>query len=181
MQHPHPEISDEWNIQMIDTTKLTLQDIGRRVIFSREGRTDEGTIFSFSREKIDVVYGERDHATMTRPEDLTFKEEIKDSRPYTPEEVRAAFLRQLKNYAKYWATIPDTTPLERCEGLVFSILVIFDGESELPAMDIKFLPHPTDKDYHRQRGENWYEEGMSLYDGEDTVCLHEEFSRMKET
>jgi hypothetical protein len=53
-------------------SEVTFQDIGRKVRFQRDGRTDEGVIFSFSGDAVDVVYDENDHATWTRPEDLEF-------------------------------------------------------------------------------------------------------------
>jgi hypothetical protein len=94
------------------------------------------------------------------------------SRAYTAEEVREQLLAHIRHLARYWATIPDRqTPLERCEGLAFSILNIFDGTSSLPAFDIVLSPHPDDKAFHQSEGENWYEPGMMIND----CMLHELF------
>ena len=94
------------------------------------------------------------------------------SRAYTEDEVREQFLAHIRHLARYWATIPDRqTPLERCEGLAFSILNIFDGTTDLPAFDIVLSPHPDDKAFHQSEGKNWYEPGMMIND----CMLHELF------
>jgi len=94
------------------------------------------------------------------------------SRAYTEEEVRDEFLAHIRYLARYWATTPDRqTPLERCQGLAFSILNIFDGTSGLPAFDIVLSPHPDDKAFHQSEGENWYDPGMMIND----CMLHELF------
>ena len=63
-------------------------------------------------------------------------------------------------------------PLEKCNGLAFSILNIFDGTSiELPAMDIVLRPHEDDKEYLRGEGMDWFEDGMVIND----CYLHELF------
>jgi hypothetical protein len=54
---------------MIDPTTLTLADIGKEVIFRGK---QKGTIFSFSKTAIQVIYPPRDYATLTAPEDLEF-------------------------------------------------------------------------------------------------------------
>jgi hypothetical protein len=49
--------------------------------------------------------------------------------PTSAEEARDEFLNHLAKVAKYWARLPDLTPQERCDGVVFSILNMFDGTS----------------------------------------------------
>lgn len=84
-------------------------------------------------------------------------------RAKTAEECREEFLQYVRNIAEYWATLPDKTAQERCDGTVFSILNIFDGTStELPAMNISLLPHPDDKQYRIKNDENWYRKGMVI-------------------
>lgn len=56
---------------MIDSSKLTLEDIGRLVIFRGK---DMGTIFSFSKTSIEVIYPPATSTVLTRPEDLDFIE-----------------------------------------------------------------------------------------------------------
>ena len=54
---------------MIDPTKLTLEDIGREVIFRGK---DRGRIFNYSKSSIEVIYPPKTEALLTRPEDLDF-------------------------------------------------------------------------------------------------------------
>ena len=56
---------------MIDPTKLTVDDIGRTVMFRGK---DRGTIFSFSRTNIEVIYPPSTSTVLSRPEDLDFLE-----------------------------------------------------------------------------------------------------------
>jgi|TARA_Y100000310_G_scaffold54727_1_gene50147 hypothetical protein len=80
------------------------------------------------------------------------------------------FLAQLKRHAKYWADQEDITCRERCDGVIFSILNIFDGTTMLPAMDIVLRPHPDDKAHCQSEGLNWYEDGMII---NSDCMLHE--------
>ena len=82
-----------------------------------------------------------------------------EPRAYTTEEVRELFLKQVRESAHYWASLPGKTPQERCDGLAFTILNIIDGSTlPLPAFDLIPSPHPTDYQYHREHGENWFEQ-----------------------
>jgi len=93
------------------------------------------------------------------------------SRAYTPDEVRDMFLNQVRAYAAYWAEVPGKTEQERCDGLAFSLMNIFDGTSaELPAFDIVARPHPDDKSYQIEEGDNYIEDGTVL---NDNSMLHE--------
>ena len=86
-------------------------------------------------------------------------------RAKTAEEVRGEFLNYIRAISKYWASQPDKTPQEKCDGLAFSILVIFDGDTTaLPGFDIALSPHPDDKQYYIDHRENWYEPGMVIND-----------------
>ena len=79
---------------------------------------------------------------------------------YTPEEIQTQLIEHFKMLAKYWAELPDKTPKDRCDGLAFSILNIFDGTTAvLPAFDIVAKPHPDDKDFNIKNGERYYEDG----------------------
>lgn len=90
-------------------------------------------------------------------------------RAKTAEEVREEFLEYIHGVSKYWAEQENLTHQERCDGLAFSILNIFDGTTALPAMDIRLAPHPDDKDFHETQGEDWYEPEMFIND----CMLHE--------
>jgi hypothetical protein len=95
------------------------------------------------------------------------------SEAYTKEEVRDQFLHQVRGLAKYWSTVPGRTDLEKCEGLAFSIMNIFDGTSMvLPAMDITLRPHEDDKQFCIDNNEKYYEDGMVI---NDDCMLHERF------
>ena len=88
------------------------------------------------------------------------------SRAYTEEEVRQKFLDKLHQLSKYWATLETERSIqERCDGLVFSILNVFDGTTvDLPAMDISLSPHPDDKNFHKEEGTNWFKPKMVIND-----------------
>lgn len=87
------------------------------------------------------------------------------SKAKSAEEVRNELLAAIRRTAAGWAAVPDKTPAERCDGLAFSLLTIFDGETlGLPAFDISPAPHEDDKQYHIDLGEDWYEAGMVIND-----------------
>lgn len=94
------------------------------------------------------------------------------SRAYTEDEVRKHFLDQLKALADYWA-ITGQDPQDACEGLVFSILALLDGVALMPAFEVRLSPHPDDKQFHQDQGENWYEPGTEVTDG----SLHDAWSQ----
>lgn len=78
-------------------------------------------------------------------------------RAFTAEEVEKQFLTTVANYVEYWATLPNKTDREKVEGLAFSMLVILDGGSAtLPGFAVTPTPHESDKDYHIERGENYF-------------------------
>lgn len=98
------------------------------------------------------------------------------SRAYTEEEVRKMLVVHFRALSKYWATLDGLhspkTIQERCDGLVFSILITLDGASvDLPAFNLSPAPHPSDKQYHIDNGENWFDEDMVIND----CNLHEEW------
>ena len=96
----------------------------------------------------------------------------KKPRAKTELEVRKQFIQLIHAYAKYWGSIDAKTPTERCEGMAFVLLNIFDGTTaELPAMNISLAPHESDKEYCIEEGQNWYEPNMVI----NNCMLHEEF------
>jgi len=94
--------------------------------------------------------------------------------PYTKEEMRQMFLDHCKSIAFYWSHLEDKTPRERCDGVVFSMLNVFDGCSGgFPcAINLVMDPHPEDKDSTSLNGEYWVEPGQVI---NDDVMLHELF------
>jgi len=95
---------------------------------------------------------------------------------YTKEEVRAMVLDMVRGYASYWANEDRVkTEQERCDGLAFSIMNIFDGTTAaLPAFDIVARPHPDDKEYCISQGEKYFPDGMAI---NDDCMLHEMYHR----
>ena len=101
-------------------------------------------------------------------------------RPLTKEEVRDKFLNHLKCTAKYWAGLEDRTILEKIEGAIFSTLVVFDGESDLPSFIVAPLPNEADKKYYEEREENWFPENHnSKVECNIAGDLHHTFINMK--
>lgn len=94
--------------------------------------------------------------------------------PYTKEEMRQMFLDQLQSIASYWSQLDDLTPKEMCEGVVHSMLTIFDGcPGGFPcAINLVMEPHPEDKEYDISNDENWVEPGQVI---NDDIMLHELF------
>tara|TARA_R110000868_G_scaffold162439_1_gene393707 strand:+ start:40912 stop:41217 length:306 start_codon:yes stop_codon:yes gene_type:complete len=93
------------------------------------------------------------------------------SKAKSVEEVRKEFLYQVSAISSYWASLPNKTEIERCEGVAFSILNILDGCSSLPAFDLLVSPHEDDKQFNIDEGEDYYEDKMMI----NNCMLHEEF------
>lgn len=92
------------------------------------------------------------------------------SRAYTAEELRERFLDHVRHQIAYWEREGRApTAREKLEGLAFSIMNIFDGTTGLPAFDITAAPHPDDKQFNIDNGENWIEPGTVIND----CMLHE--------
>jgi hypothetical protein len=86
-----------------------------------------------------------------------------EPRAFTKTEVRDQVLEVMRSYAHYWATLPGKTSAERCEGLGFSLLNIFDGTTcGLPAFDLVTRPQSDAKDYDVSQGRDYYVEGAVL-------------------
>lgn len=90
-------------------------------------------------------------------------------RAMTTQEMREALLEHIRSMVHYWATTDLNRPefkaeltrrgeiRYRMEGLVHSILAMFDGCSVgIPALDITPSPHPDDEAFHRDNGDNWW-------------------------
>lgn len=92
------------------------------------------------------------------------------SNEITKEEARDNFLNSAKAIAFYWSNA-DVTKREACDGVVFSLMNIFDGTSgSFPcAIDLILRPHPDDKQYHIDEEEDYISDGMCI---NDDVHLH---------
>jgi hypothetical protein len=93
------------------------------------------------------------------------------ARPHTKEEMRQMFIDTCKAVAFHWSR-EERTPREMCDGVVFSILNIFDGCSgSFPsAINLVMEPHPDDKEYDISNDENWVKPGQVI---NDDVMLHD--------
>lgn len=97
------------------------------------------------------------------------------SREKTVDEVRKEFISHVAAMIRYWDT--QVTGDTRCklEGLAHSILAALDGcAGGLPGFIVAPCPHPDDKQYYIDEGENYYREI-----NDDDICdiagsLHEE-------
>jgi len=94
------------------------------------------------------------------------------SRAYTKEEARKKFLDQIHNTVDHWENESRAeTSKEKLDGLAFSILSMIDGSTmQIPSINIVLNPHTDDKEYHQEKGTNWFEEGMII---NDDCHLHE--------
>lgn len=93
------------------------------------------------------------------------------SKEYTAEEVREQLLDDMRGLIDFWLEVENKTRRELCEGVVFSILNIFDGTTISPAFDILVSPHPDDKEYRIKNKEDYYKEGQMIND----CMLHDEW------
>jgi hypothetical protein len=93
------------------------------------------------------------------------------SNPKTKEDMLKNFVSQVKCIARYWSTV-DASDLEKCEGVAFSIMNIFDGTcGGYPcSVDLVLRPHEGDKQYNIEEGDDYVVDGMCI---NDEVQLHE--------
>lgn len=108
---------------------------------------------------------------------------MSEPRAFTKEEMRARVLEHLAMVAHYWATIPNPSPngtvLDRCNGVVFSVLTMLDGvSSDLPGINLVMQPHMSDKASCIENGENWTEMDQVI---NDDVSLHDVWNRYAAT
>jgi|SRR5579875_117459 len=93
---------------------------------------------------------------------------------YSRAEVREKFRSGIRGIVDYWAMLPGKTDHERCEGVAFSILAAIDGcSAALPRFLLVPAPHPDDKRFCEQRGENWYPEPPAIAVCDISGRLHE--------
>lgn len=80
---------------------------------------------------------------------------------YTEDEMLIKVLTHLKVMRDYWATTkldPERDNIkERMDGLCFSFLSMLDGSAiDLPSFEVVPTPHPSDEEYLRDEGCNWW-------------------------
>ena len=102
-------------------------------------------------------------------------------RQYTEEEVREKLLTHIWAMIDYWTQVKQShnkSTREVVAGAMFSVLATLDGGSaELPAFIVAPCPHPEDKEYYQQNGENWFPENHTVDVQCDLGPLHETFHR----
>jgi hypothetical protein len=90
-------------------------------------------------------------------------------RQMTKDECVDKLLKQLAGISHYWATLPpnpnsplesdhvEKTPLDRCNGLVFSILAMLDGSNiGFPAFNLVPDPAKGDSEYLAAQGQHFW-------------------------
>ena len=94
------------------------------------------------------------------------------SQNYTKEEMREMFMGSAKHLALYWSKVENESDYEKIMGFLHSMLCIIDGVSGgFPAsIDLVLRPHPEDKQFNIDNGDNWVEDGMCI---NDDIMLHE--------
>lgn len=99
-----------------------------------------------------------------------------EPRAYTSDEIKDEFLGEIRSCVRFWSQnsrqMEEKTIEDRLNGLAFSILSVIDGTSSLPAFNLAVSPHPDDKGYCQEQGENWYENGTVI---NSNAHLHEEY------
>lgn len=84
------------------------------------------------------------------------------ARQMTPGEVRDQFLAHVWHTIRYWQRLDDSSAI-RIEGAVFSVLAALDGSAAtLPGFVVAPAPHPSDKHYCRERGENYFPDAPNV-------------------
>ena len=64
-------------------------------------------------------------------------------------EMQYVFIQEIVSIVEYWVNLKGVSDNEKCKGVAFSIMNIFDGTSGgFPcAIDLVLNPHPDDKQY----------------------------------
>ena len=92
-------------------------------------------------------------------------------RQYTVEEIQKMVIEHLWHMIDYCENeTRRPTSKEKLELFMHSTLAMFDGScGGIPAFKICPEPHPEDKAYHKEHGENWFPSGPKY----DIGPLHE--------
>jgi len=101
---------------------------------------------------------------------------MSEPRALKEQECRDAFLQYVRGLIDYCEKETRKQSVrEKLELLVFAILVSIDGESvEVPGFRFIPNPHHDDREYRRNRGENWWPDDVDI-----GGCLHDQFCKMK--
>ena len=101
------------------------------------------------------------------------------SREWTQDEVRDKLIEHLKVMVRYWNSVDEIDTLEKLEGMAFSVLSMLDGCSmDVPGFIVAPCPHPDDKEYCKEEGENWFPQNHeSEVNCDISGDLHEHFAQ----
>jgi len=124
---------------------------------------DEGLIKTTSRGKL-MITEKGNEATSGIPDE--------PPRMLTREESETRFIKRLIDIAKYWHENEQKSEWEKMEGMLFSILVLFDGGScDEPGFDIVACVDDDAIDYAKDNGLDWYSPEMPI----NGAAMHERF------
>ena len=86
------------------------------------------------------------------------------SRQWTDEEIREIWLGHVWATIDYWVEKgADRPPRELLKAFAFSLLSTIDGTgSTLPGFILAPRPHPDDRAFRQQRGENYFPENHTV-------------------
>jgi len=97
-----------------------------------------------------------------------------NSNVYDLKQVRERFLKYISETVDYWHARREQSEIERMNGLVFSILSLLDGCAvDMPGFLVVPNPHPDDKEWHEDHGEDWFPESAEFNGTDISGELHE--------
>lgn len=84
------------------------------------------------------------------------------SRQMTEKEVRDKLLKEICGLVDFWdKEAKGRSTHGKLDGLAFSILSLLDGSHvDLPAFIVAPRPHESDKNFHKDKKENWFPENL---------------------
>lgn len=91
------------------------------------------------------------------------------SREKTAEEIEKELIEGIWDSIWFWDTQVEGNAAHKLSGLAHSILALLDGCSDLPAFLLVPVPHPDDKEYNIQEGNDYYPQNLDAE--ENVVCL----------
>ena len=103
------------------------------------------------------------------------------SRQLTEKEVRGRLLKEIHRIVDYWDKVENRSTYEKLNGLAFSILSMLDGGYvDLPSFIVAPRPHESDKNFHKDNGENWFPENLnSKIECDLGGTLHEYYAKIR--
>ena len=120
---------------------------------AKEIREEFGNVFDFG-SALQQAEEETKRLALKTLIALAEREDQSPAKVEAAKTLRDDLLKKFDSIAVYWATIPEldkatgdrSNTLDRCRGVVFSILSTIDGCGDLPAFDLVAHVHPEDDD-----------------------------------